>query len=187
VSGGQFRFLPKKDPAEPIATAMLLAPNAEGRFVVIGTTMKRIPTWLAWGRIALTGWFLLATVGILLYAPFWIIGGLFKKRRKPAERGMRLWPLIAVLSLLAIVGIFIATSSDTIARLGNLTAWSLGLTLATWLYALAVIMAVLALWRMRTKEIRRFVRCFSIAATTALAIAAIYLAYWGVIGFRSWK
>jgi CubicO group peptidase (beta-lactamase class C family) len=187
MSGGQFRSLPKKDPSEPIATAMLLAPNAEGRFVAIGTTMKQIPTWLAWGQIALTAWFLLAIVGILLYAPFWIFGGLSKKRRRPAERGMRLWPLIVVLSLLTIVGIFIATSSDMMALLGNLTVWSLGLTLATWLYALAVLMAVLALWRARKKEIRKFVRRFSIAATTGLAIAAIYLAYWGVIGFRSWK
>jgi hypothetical protein len=37
------------------------------------------------------------------------------------------------------------------------------------------------------KEIRKFVRRFSITATTGLAIAAIYLAYWGVIGFQSWK
>ena len=187
VSGVQFRSLPKKESSEPIATAMLLAPNAEGRFVAIGTTMKQIPAWLAWGQIALTAWFLLAIVGILLYAPFWIFGGLSKKRRRPAERAMRLWPLIAVLSLPAIVGIFMATSSDLLTLLGNLTAWSLGFSLATWLYALAVIMSVLALWRARTKEIRKFVRSFSIAATTALAIAAIYLACWGVIGFRTWK
>ena len=187
VSGGQFRFLPEKDPAEPIATAMLLAPNADGRFVAVGTTMKQIPAWLAWGQIALTAWFLLSIVGILLYAPFWVLGGLSKKWRRPAERGMRLWPLIAALSYLMIVGIINATSSDRIAILGNLTVWSLGLNLATWLYALAVLMALLALWRARKKEIRKFVRRFSIAATTGLAIAAIYLAYWGMIGLRSWK
>ena len=28
-------------------------------------------------------------VAILLYAPFWILGGLSKRRRRPAERGMR--------------------------------------------------------------------------------------------------
>ena len=116
VSGEQFRYLPKKDHPEPIATAMLLAPNAEGRFVYIGGTIKRIPTWFAIAEIALVAWFLLAFVSILLYAPFWIIGGFFKKRRRPAERSMRLWPLIAVLSLLAFVGLVYRSPTATYSR-----------------------------------------------------------------------
>ncbi len=186
VSGEQFRYLPKKDHPEPVATAMLLAPNAEGRFAYIGGTMKRIPTWLAIAEIALVTWFLLAFVSILLYAPFWIIGGFFKKRRRPAERSMRLWPLIAVLSLLAFVGLSIASNSDIFARLGNLTIWSFGLFLATLLFAVASLASAVALWRARKKEIRRSVRWFSISVTSALLIAAVYLAYWGVIGIRTW-
>ena len=46
-------------------------------------------------------------LSILLYAPFWTLGGLSRKRRRPVERAARLWPLIAVLSLLAALGIFI--------------------------------------------------------------------------------
>ena len=97
AGGEQFRYVPKDGAAEPIPTAMLLAPNAEGRFVFIGATWKHIPTWYAMGELALPVWFLLAFVSILLYAPFWLIGGLIKKRRRPAERWMRLWPLVAVL------------------------------------------------------------------------------------------
>ena len=186
VSGSQFRYLPKKDHAEPVATATLLAPNAEGRFVYIGGTMKHIPAWFAIAEIALVAWFLLAFVSILLYAPFWIIGGLFKKRRRPAERSMRLWPLIAVLSLLAFVGLSIASNNDIFARLGNLTIWSFGLFLATLIFAGASLASAVALWRARTQEIRKSVRWFSIAVTTALLIATVYLTYWGVIGIRTW-
>jgi len=187
VSGEQFRYLPKKGNAEPVATAILLKPNAEGRFVFIGGTLKRIPTWLAFCEIALVAWFLLAVVSILLYAPFWIIGGCFKRRRRPAERAMRLWPLVAVLSLLAFVGCAILAGSDAIPRLGNLTIWSFGLTVTTSIFGIASLASVFALWRARNQEIRRSVRWYSIAVTFALLIAALYLAWWGVIGIRTWS
>jgi hypothetical protein len=187
VSGLQFRYKPEKGPVEPIATAALLAPNSEGRFVFIGTTFKRIPAWLALSRIALTIWFLLAFVSILLYAPFWIFGGLIKRRRRPAERMMRLWSLIAVLSLLAFVGLIILSGSDAIARLGNLTFYSFGLTITTLLFAAASLAGAVTLWRARKQEIRRCVRWYSIAVTTALLIAVVYLACYGVIGIRTWS
>jgi hypothetical protein len=186
VSGEQFRYLPKKDPPEPVATAMLLAPNAEGRFVYIGGTLKHIPTWFAVSEAVLVAWFLLAVVTILLYAPFWIIGGFIKKRRRPAERAMRLWPLIAVLSLLAFVGLFILAGNDMLTRLGNLTVWSFGLFLTTLIFAAASLASAVAFWLARKQEIRRSVRWFSIAVTSALLIATVYLAYWGVIGIRTW-
>ena len=186
VSGLQFRYIPDKGLAEPVATAALIAPKADGRFVFIGTNYKRVPAWLAIVRFALTVWFLLAVVAILLYAPFWIIGGFFKKRRRPAERMMRLWPLIAVLSLQAFVGLFVLAGNDMLARLGNLTIWSFGLFLTTLLFTLASLASAFALWLARKQEIRASVRWFSIAVISALLIAAVYLAYWGVIGIRTW-
>ena len=177
---------PKKDPAEPIATAALLAPNADGRFIFIGTTYKRIPTWLAIVRIALMVWFLLALVSILLYAPFWIIGGLIKRRRRPAERMMRLWPLIAVLSLLAFVGLVILVRQRRNRAPGKPDLLFLRPTITTLLFAAASLAGAVALWRARKKEIRRSVRWYSIAVTAALLIAAVYLAYYGVIGIRTW-
>ena len=110
------------------------------------TTMKRIPTWLALLDIVLTAFVALSILSILIYAPFWILGGLSQKRRRPAERGMRMWPLLAVLSLIAIVVIVILCSSDLIPRLGNLTAWSAALFLATIAFAVAAVASAIALW-----------------------------------------
>ncbi|MGD0629065.1 MAG: serine hydrolase domain-containing protein [Terracidiphilus sp.] len=187
VSGEQFRYLPKKDHAEPIATAALITPNAEGRFVYLGGTLRRIPTWLAIGEIALVAWFLLALIAVLLYAPFWIIGGFFRKRRRPVERCMRLRPLLAALSLLAFVAIFIASSSDIITRLGSVSVYSVGLFLTSLIFALFSLLSLLALWKARKQPIRGFVRWFSIAVTSALLLATAYLAWWGVIGIRTWS
>ena len=187
VAGEQFRYLPKKGPAEPIATAALLAPNSEGRFAFLGGTVRRLPTWLALAEIALVFWFVLALAAILLYAPFWIIGGFFKKRRRPQERWIRLLPLIAALSLLAFICVFIAASSDVLTRLGNISFYSVALFLTTLLFGLCSLGSLLALWRARNQPIRAFVRWFSIAVTSALVIATAYLLWWGVIGIRTWS
>lgn len=187
VAGAQFRYLPKEGAAEPIATAMLLQPTTEGRFVEIGGTLKRIPTWLIVIEALLVAWFLLAAVSVLLYAPLWIGGWCFKSRRRPIERAIRLWPLLAVLSLLAFVAVFIASSSDLLNRLGDVTPYSSGLFLTSLLFALCVIASVIALWRVRQQPIRPAVRLYCTAATAGLLIAAFYLAWWGVIGIRTWS
>ena len=188
VSGSQFRFLPSEGPAEPVATAALIAPNAEGRFVYLfGMTWKRVPTWFAIGEPVLAVWFLLASVSVMLYAPFWIFGGLIKERRRPAERAMRLLPLIAVLSLSAALILFLLCRDAAIARLGNLTIWSFGIFLSTLIFGAASIASAVALWLARKREIRSRVRWFSMAVTSALLIATAYFAYWGVMGIRTWS
>jgi hypothetical protein len=49
------------------------------------------------------------------------------------------------------------------------------------------IASVLSLWSARNQPIRRFVRWFSIAVTSALIIATAYFPWWGVIGIRTWS
>jgi hypothetical protein len=187
VAGEQFRRVPKEESAEPVSTLALLAPKPEGRFIELGFgTMKQIPAWFAIGEIVLTAWFLLAVLSILVYAPFWLLGGLSKKRRRPAERAMRLWPLLAVLSLVACVVIVGLSGDDLIVRLGSLTPWSGALFLATVTYAVASGAAAIAVWWAPKPQARSGVRWFSAMVTAALLIAAAYLAYWGMIGFRSW-
>jgi CubicO group peptidase (beta-lactamase class C family) len=188
VAGTQFRYVSKKDPPDPVPTLELLTPNDEGRFVQVGmqTTMKKIPAWLAIGEIVATIFVLLSMIAILIYAPFWILGGLSKRRRRPAERSMRIWPLLAVLSLVALVAIFILSSDDLIARLGNLTGWSFALFLTTIVFPVAAVASALSLWRAPAEGTRRWVRRFSLVVTFALLIAAAYLAYWGILGLRTW-
>ena len=151
-----------------------------------GGTFKRIPVWLALLEISLVGWWTLAVVAVLVYVPFWLLAGLSKKRRRPAERAIRFWPLITVLSLIAIVVIFLLASEDFISRMGNPTPWSVSLFVATLAYGLAALVSIFVLWRMPKAEIRKGVRWFSIAVIVPLFISALYLAYWGIVGLRTW-
>ena len=188
TAGAQFRSVPKKGDPEPVATLILLAPKREGLFIQagMGATMKRIPTWLAILKIALAVFVLLCVLSILVYAPFWVLGGLSAKRRRPAERALRVWPLLAVLSVAAFVFTFILCSDDLITRLGNLTMWSALIFLWTIAFAFAVLASAVAVWRAPGEGVRPAVRRFSTIVTVALLIALVYLAYWGIIGLRTW-
>jgi CubicO group peptidase (beta-lactamase class C family) len=187
VTASQFRRVPEKDPPPPVPTLELLSVNTEGRFIQGEQgTMKMIPTWFAIGEILCVLFVILSIVAIVVYAPFWLFGGLIKSRRRPAERAMRFWPLLAVLSLMAFVVIFITASSDLIDRLGYLTAWSASLWAATLVFALAALASFFAALRRPEEGVRSGVHRFSLIVSLALVIAAAYLAYWGIIGVRTW-
>jgi len=197
ITDTQFRYAPINEDPDPIATLKLLT-NTEGQFVqlslglrnasLLHVTMKRIPTWLAIFEIIITLFILLFCISTLVYAPFWILRGLSNKHRWPAERNVLLWPLIATLSLPSIVAIC-ALSSDVgvvISRMGNLTAWSFSLFLATIVFAAASVASVIALWRTPKGAVRGIIHIYSTITTIAVVISTSYFAYWGVIGLRTW-
>jgi hypothetical protein len=186
VAGRFFRYLPKEGPVEPAASAALITPNSEGVFIFAGETFKRIPTLLAFCEIGLTGFVVLAVISIPVYAVFWIIGGFMPQRRRPAERAMRLCPLAAVASLVAFCGIFVLSSSDVLTRLGTVSVWSVALMLTTILFAVTTLMSCWSVIAASGEGVRRGVRWYSGIVSVALLVALIYLAWWGVIGLRTW-
>jgi len=192
IEGTQFRELPKKasDVASPMVELVLLKANQEGEFIQTGsgtTTMKKIPAWEAMAKLGGMAWFVLAVVGTLVYAPFWMLGGLSKKRRRPAERAIRVWPLLAVLSLAVTIGAFLVSVDDLVARLGNVTGYSLAVMLSTVIFAVACVAGLSSLLRASKSEVRRGVRIFSTVVVFDLLLGAVYLGYWGVIGIRTWR
>jgi hypothetical protein len=188
VTGTQFRHLSKKKDAlpDPVANVELLTPNEEGRFVEAGVTLKKIPAWFAIAEILAVCYVILCLLSVLVYAPFWLIGGLSKRRRRPAERGMRVWPLVAVLSLVGSVSVIVMSVNDMIERFGLVTTWSVALFLLTIAFAVASVASAVSIWRAPVQRVRRGVHRFSLAVTIGLLIAATYLAYWGIIGLRTW-
>lgn len=185
VAGAQFRQVSTDHSPSPVASLALLPVNEDGRFLGLGMwTEKRLPAWLAILEILLTGFVVLSVASILIYAPFWIFGGLSPKRRRPTERAVRLLPLLSVLSFLGGASGLIWDNGDGIARMGNLTVWSAAFCLGTILFAVFALASAVAVWHARA--IRPIVRKFSITVTAALLTAAAYLAYWGIIGVRTW-
>jgi hypothetical protein len=187
----QFRFA-----EDPRASVDLVAPEKEGRFIQIGdsredwSTFRRLPAGLAVAQIVIAIFVLLSMVSVIVYAPFWFLGGIRKKLRRPPERSLRIWPLVSVLSLvvayLVINHPMSAFSLSNTAGLAKPTFWSIGLCGLTVLFALAALWSAFVVCRARKLEVRRWVWIHSAIVTLALLIAAFYLAFWGMIGFRSW-
>jgi cation transport ATPase len=123
---------------------------------------------------------------IVAYAPFWILGGLSRSRRRRAERAMRIWPLLAVLSLAGFVLPIMLAGDQINWRLGGLTAWSLTIFLATIAYAVASVASAIAVWRAKKDAVRSSVRVYSALVSIALLSALAYFVYWGIIGLRTW-
>lgn len=185
----QFRYVPTTESAEPVATLALITPNAEGRFIQIApamSTLKQIPGLFAIAEILISAFVLLSLISIIAYAPFWIFSGRSKKRCQPRERNILFLLFAAVLSLISIVAIFMLTSDDLIARMGNLSVWSLLVFLGSIFFALASLASLIALWRTPKQELRPIVRAYFITVCSALLIATAYLFYWGIIGLRTW-
>jgi len=186
MGGRFFRYLPNEGLPEPDASAALLTPNAEGTFILAGGTIKRIPSWLAWLQLAITAFVGVAILSIPIYALVWIIGGFIPRRRRPRERAMRLYPLLAVASLAGFVATFILSSSDAIERLGNITGWSGAVFLFTLVFAVATLLSIWAVILAQPEGVRRSVRWYSGIVSAALLISLVYLAWWGIIGLRTW-
>jgi CubicO group peptidase (beta-lactamase class C family) len=186
MGGRFFRYLPNQGLPEPDASAALLTPNAEGTFILAGGTIKRIPSWLAWLQLAITAFVGVAILSIPIYALVWIIGGFIPRRRRPRERAMRLYPLLAVASLAGFVATFILSSSDAIERLGNITGWSGAVFLFTLVFAVATLLSIWAVILAQPEGVRRSVRWYSGIVSAALLISLVYLAWWGIIGLRTW-
>jgi CubicO group peptidase (beta-lactamase class C family) len=187
VTGLQLRRNDAPEHLDPVATMQLIKPNPEGRFIGVGgfATLKQIPAWMAVGEIALVAWFALALASVLLYAPFWMLSGLAKSRRKPADRALRLWPVVAFGGLIGALVVGTVASSDIIELLGAPTWASVSIFLGTLVFALASLWSAWVTWR-AGDGVRRFVRAHVAFVSIILVIATVYLAYWGVIGIRTW-
>ncbi|MBA3816762.1 MAG: hypothetical protein H0X29_09660 [Parachlamydiaceae bacterium] len=196
ITDTEFLYVPMNESKDPEATLKLITPNIEGQFIQLSlgqrnaaslhVTLKRIPTWLAILEITIVGFVSLTFTSVLIYAPFWILRSLSKRHSYPAENSVRLWALKAVLSLLVIILICLASTDAFILRLGNMTVWSFSLFLATIVFALASVINVITLGRTQKRQIRGIIRIYSTMVAIALVIFTVYFAYWGFIGLRTW-
>jgi hypothetical protein len=73
-------------------------------------------------------------------------------------------------------------------RFGHATGWSIGLAAATWAFAASSLASLLTAgccaWK-RRKEPHRLVHYHGLAVAILLVVATLYLAWHGMIGYRS--
>ena len=126
-------------------------------------------------------------VSAILYALFWIPGHLFKIFRRKENRcrflRMRVAPLLAILSL--VVGIFIFVNQSML-DLAQRSINNVVFFVATLLFALFSFLTLAFTVQSFFKPVKVAARIYAMILSVAFVGMTIYLGYFGIIGLRIW-
>jgi CubicO group peptidase (beta-lactamase class C family) len=178
---------------DSIPTLALVSDSLDGRPEAIEAmgyllprSYRRTPAPLVWLELVTTTAFLLASAASVLFALVWIPRRLFGKLKGAPHLAVRAWPLVAALALFGPVLLVVLSADDAIARFGAPTVWSMTVFLGTLLFPAAGVLGLVAVLRAPRADVHRVVRAYALAAGVLNVVAAAYLAWWGVLGWRSW-
>jgi CubicO group peptidase (beta-lactamase class C family) len=189
VAEGQFRT---KD--DPIATVAFLRDDTEGTVLQSYTFSARanyraIPAWLVWTQWLLTVFCLALMLSSVLFALIWVPRKLLRRMNGVPHLSLRVLPLFSVLCLAGAFALLAIAGRDPealFARFGKMTIWSVAAWALTWLFTLGAVAGLVQVLRARKWPIRRSVYLHSLLVSLANFIVLLYLAYWGIIGVRTW-
>lgn len=158
-----------------------------GEVVHSGTTVLKpvmaAQVYLQFAILFLWGLFMAST---LLFAPVWIVRRLRRKIEPGVAIRVRLWPLLATLSVLVFLLSFAVGMSDPFDQLGSPTVVSIAILLATIAFALFAFFGVMCTIWSKGAGINRVAYWHSATASVLHAVVAAYLLFQGVIGMMTW-
>jgi CubicO group peptidase (beta-lactamase class C family) len=181
VSNNQFRL--KK---EPVASRIFFRADDGARLLGVSNGLYAERLSPAWPVLR---WVLLFSALLLmasspLFALIWIPRKLLRRMKEVKHLGVRILPLLAVVSLIVAVVAFIKAMSAT--NLGLRSPSSLTFCALTWLFAIFSIWGLVAGLRSYSLEMKPVVRLHSLLVALACCGVTAYLAYWHIIGLRLW-
>ncbi len=150
------------------------------------TVLLRTNGIIAYSQIAIGGLWLLVMVSSVLFLLVWGVRRLKKKIPNGATIKIRLWPLLASLSIIFLIFLFIKGSSKPFESFGDPTVYSIGIMLSTLAFGLFSILGVYTSMKERSSKMNKGVYWYSTVSSFIHLIVAIYLFYYGVIGLMLW-
>lgn len=179
---GDFAMHPKSGIAYGVRASDPLA----GEVVVFGTEVYRRVSPLAVGvaYACLFGWIIASVLAVLwglAWVPNYLSGGI----DNGPELAIRVRPLGCTLWML-VVAASVPLAGPSERTLGLVTPFSIWLMLASAVYGLAVLAGAVQTLRYRARPMRAGVRWFCSLHAGLHLCAALYLAWFGLLGFRTW-
>ncbi len=158
-----------------------------GGVVHAGTAvLKPASAPLVYGQFAVAALWVLSIGTSLIYFLVWSVRRLRRKIASGATIRVRVWPLLAGLSVVAAVAAFITGGRDPFARLGSPTFFSLAITLSTIAFMLFSVLGVYTSFKERNTAMNRVNYWYSTAMSSIHLVVAAYLLWFGVVGMRTW-
>ncbi len=184
IPAGDGQFVKEDD---PIASVIFLEVES-GEKIALGSFggYRVIPSWFAWFELGLAGLSLALMASSIVFALVWMPRKLLGRLRGIEHLSVRTLPLLSVLSLGGALGLIIASGGEMFWNFGRPTAWSWSWVALTWLFAIFAVLGVVQAFRARSGPIRKGVLAHSLLVSIANVTVMLYLAYWGIIGLRTW-
>jgi hypothetical protein len=174
---------------EEVSASRTFTATSDGKRVYVSTDEYYEKTG-SWKPIVYRTLFfgaLLAMFSTILYALFWVPGHLYKVLRRKENRcrflRMRLAPLLAILSL--VLGIFIFVNQSML-QLSQMSINNIVFFVSTLLFAALSLLTLVFTVQSFFKPVRLAARVYSMILSVAFVGMTIYLGYWGIIGLRIW-
>lgn len=141
---------------------------------------------LIYGQLGIAILWLLAIVTSLLFFPVWGVRKLRGKIQSGATIRIRLWPLLAGLSIIALNGLFVLAMSEPFKNLAAPTLYSVGVMLLSIAFAVFAALGVRTAIEERHTEMNRFNYWHASSASFLHGIVAAYMLWFGAIGLMTW-
>lgn len=169
-----------------IALSQVVDPLA-GPVVHAGNlVLKPASSLLIYGQLGVAILWGLSIVTSVLYFLVWGVRKLRGKVPSGATMRIRVWPLLAGLSVAALVGFFALGMADPFKRLGEPSLISVSIMLLTVAFAVFAVLGVRTSIEERATAMNRVNYWHSTIASFTHAIVAAYLLRFGVIGLMTW-
>jgi len=139
-----------------------------------------------YGQLGIIALWILSMLTTAIYFPVW---GVRKLRGKIATGPailIRLWPLLAALSVFAFVGAFMLGMADPFVRLGGPTLVSVTIMLSTIAFAIFAILGVRTSIEQRHAAMNQVNYWYCTACSVVHVAVTAYLFWFGVIGLMTW-
>ncbi len=171
---------------QSVATLALL-PDADGQILIQTSrgTYKQVSELRVWGQRFGFGVISLLMLSSPLYALVWGARKLLGKLRNGGPMSVRVMPLLSTLSLVVFLGLFFVNRDDAW-TLGVCSWVTVGIMFSSIIFALAAAGSLYFVYRGRPAAMNLLAYWHSVLVTTAVAVVAIYMGYWGLIGLRLW-
>jgi CubicO group peptidase (beta-lactamase class C family) len=148
-----------------------------------GNAYRRTTAVVIYGKIALLVCLIIGILCNFVFAIIWVPRWLFGKIQGATLR-VRMWPLF---SSLAICISFIPTlTTNHIIKLGTLSPVSLSFFIGSLLYPLFTLISSISIYKYRNDAMNKLVYANAVILTVLHILFVCYLAYYGIIGYRSW-
>jgi CubicO group peptidase (beta-lactamase class C family) len=150
------------------------------------TVLKRMYGWAAYSQLIIQISWLLIILSSVAYFMIWFVRKLLGKIPGGATIRVRLWPLLASVSMILMVLLLVTASNDFHKYLSQPTSISLGIMFTTIAFAVFSILAVITVYKERLSPMNQANYWYCAYSSITHFLMMLYMINFGVIGIRFW-